>query len=131
MTTAIEQMQERAAVFAAAKARTESTLNTLGLSSAMIEGYHKMVAERVAQIVGDTIVKAQTQAAYDVTTNMPAKIIGGLGDNQADRTASHAAIHALAKFIGWDLSDAKELAVELLHDVNYHDAAEYLAKYDA
>lgn len=86
----------------------------------------------LADIFQSATISCSAQAIHEVLNNAPAyKTENYLNNKIAKRTARHAVIHALGANVKWDCSDAKDLAVELLTDVNYHDAAEFLETFDS
>lgn len=107
-------------------AKFENAVNEAGFSTAMIQEYHAAVSARLGEVLAKITSKAHAQAVYDVTTNFPGGIIERIDQDRAEQIVTEATVCALATVLEWDITAARCAAVDLLNDVNDHDAANML-----
>jgi len=104
----------------------EKATSLLGMFGMSIQNYHTQVGLVCGGFSADLIERAQTQAAYDVITNMPTGIVDTLDRDRATETVINSIVVITGKLIEWDIHHARKLAAKLLEEVNDHELAAYV-----
>ena len=108
----------------------ETALESAGVSLPAASAYRTAVMRAIGNLIATMIESGESQLFHDITVNVPEGIITDLDEDRAQAVVVQAAVRGLTHYLEWDIAAAKEAAVLLLEEVNYHDAAALLAAYD-
>ena len=112
--------------YAERHANVLNKLNEAGIGEDFAERYGVQLGE-IGAFCADAQARITRQALYNMTINVPCGVM-----RHADCTARAAILRALpgvcGEFVAWDISDALDLAADILDDVNAHSEAEALRR---
>lgn len=80
--------------------------------------------KRIAVLAADVCAASTTQALHDALTNRPHGIANSsIGKDDAERAFVSGVVSVLGALVEWDITRARQIAADILEDVNDHDRA--------
>lgn len=103
--------------------KIENALDSCGIGSD-IQQRLDTIQKQIAVYGGQVIASANTQALHDALTNRPHRINNHcVGKTDAAKAMVSGIVSFLGALVEWDIDDARQIAAEILEDVNDHNHA--------
>jgi hypothetical protein len=110
--------------------KIENALDSCGIGHDIQERLGETL-KRIAVLAANVQGAAATQALHDALTNRPHGIgNGSIGKDDAERAFVSGIVSVLGSLVEWDIVQARQIAADLLEDVNDHARAAEIRAWD-
>jgi hypothetical protein len=83
--------------------------------------------EELGRFIVILMKRCNAQATYDLFENVLTNRVKQ--ENVPGHAMRVGLVSAIGEYLGWDCDTAAKICVDILHDVNYHDAARKLEEF--